>query len=234
MYLTHPLEQERLLHGLIRICRVVETNDQGQVKVVDHQLQSPWLSCAQLRGADNISWNPLDKDEQVLVVCPSGDLAQGIVVAALYQNKFALPHHNMQQQSMHFKDGSSVLYDREQHSYVLDVKQDQALIQLHSDDRIALDAQKNVHIQAEQESVQVQAQQQITLQAEQKIEFVVGGSRMTLTPEGISIQADAIKVASQQDMTLTAQGQAQLTSQGEATLKASGDMIVKGATVNIN
>ena len=115
-------EIERLLHGLVRICTVTEHGDGGKVKVTDGALNSTWLDRAVGRAGENCDWQPLDINEQVIVLCPSGDFAQGIIIASLYQDAHPANSDDLEEERKTFKDGSVVSYNRESHRYLIDVK----------------------------------------------------------------------------------------------------------------
>lgn len=121
-------EIERLLHGLVRICTVSEHGTNGQVKVSDGELNSTWLVRAVDRAGDNRSWVPLDIGEQVVVLCPSGDFAQGIIIASLYQQRHPAPSSELNEECKVFRDGSAVRYDRNKHRYLIDIKGDDATV----------------------------------------------------------------------------------------------------------
>ena len=110
-------ELNRRMAGLVRFCKVLElgTNDYlGRVKVSDGELQSTWLAHVMSRAAHNIHWQPLDVGEYVVVLCPNGDFAQGVIVGSLYQGAFPAPNDNLEQTQRRFKDGTCFTFDREQ------------------------------------------------------------------------------------------------------------------------
>jgi len=115
-------EVERLLHGLVRICTVTEHGDGGKVKVTDGELNSTWLDRGVSRAGENCDWNPLDINEQVVVLCPSGDFAQGIIICSLYQEAHPANADDLEEERKTFKDGSVVSYNRESHRYLIDIK----------------------------------------------------------------------------------------------------------------
>ncbi len=125
-------ELERLLHGLVRIGTVEELGEGGQVKVSSGELLSAWLHRSVMRAGDNQDWQPLDIGEQVIVLCPSGDFAQGIIIGSLYQEAHPAPSANLDETKKAFKDGTTISYDREKHLYNIDVKGDDATLNITS------------------------------------------------------------------------------------------------------
>ena len=108
-------ELNRRMAGLVRFCKVIELGKDenlGRVRVSDGQLTSGWLVQAVPRAADNNSWQPLDINEYVVVICPNGDFAQGVIVGSLYQSAFSPPNDNPDIASKHYKDGSVISFDR--------------------------------------------------------------------------------------------------------------------------
>ncbi|WP_337843569.1 phage baseplate assembly protein V [Rheinheimera sp.] len=115
-YSFEMAEITRRLAGLIRFCQVSEVGteeNQGKVKVTDGQLASTWLSTLQGDAAENIDWRPLDVGAYVVVLCPSGDFAQGVIIGSLYQSAFAPPSTSLEVTARRYKDGSVFSYDRE-------------------------------------------------------------------------------------------------------------------------
>jgi phage baseplate assembly protein V len=197
MFPSTPIELQRQIQGLIRIAVITEVNAEGQVKVKQGELESPWLRCLHLRSAETISWQPLDVDEQVLLLCPNGVLEQALVLGTLYQEQFPAPSDNLNQQQLQFQDGSSILYDREAHLYQIHIAQDEAQLNLLSDDQIGLKAKKNMRLEVEEEKLQLQAKQGLSLQ---------------------SVDAE-IALTAKTDVEVGAEGQVSLAAQGEMVLE---------------
>lgn len=102
----------RRLESLIRL---------GTVAAVDHAaarcvVQSgklttkplPWLT---LRAGDTRTWNPPTVGEQVLLLCPSGEPASGIVLAGLYAIGKPSPSASAAEHVTTYPDGARIAYD---------------------------------------------------------------------------------------------------------------------------
>lgn len=78
-------EGDRRLANVVRIGTIQSVDTAGPTAVVDFgDIKSPPLQIGQLRaGALSFWWVPT-AGEQVLVACPSGDIAQGVVVASIF------------------------------------------------------------------------------------------------------------------------------------------------------
>ncbi|SHO57762.1 phage baseplate assembly protein V [Vibrio quintilis] len=157
-------ELERQLHGLIRLCTVTELGNGGQVKVQDGELNSTWLDRAVDRAGENRAWHPLDVGEQVVVLCPSGDLTMGIIIASLYQDQHPAPSSNEDLESKVFKDGSVISYDRKSHQYLIDIKGADATVDVISAGTLNIKTSKNIQVQTSADA-KVSAQGNVNVSA---------------------------------------------------------------------
>ena len=67
----------------------------------------PWLT--KKAGIERTWWTP-DVGEQVLMVSPFGDMAQAVVIPALYQAAFPPPSNNINQVAVVFEDDDGTQY----------------------------------------------------------------------------------------------------------------------------
>jgi len=70
----------------------------------------PWLA-GRASGAKR-RWDPPEVGEQVAVISPGGDLAQGLVLPGVYQSNAAAPSASADKDRTVYGDGTSVEYDR--------------------------------------------------------------------------------------------------------------------------
>jgi phage baseplate assembly protein V len=111
----------RRLANIIRI---------GQIFTIDYNLAKarvriggletdflPWINSNS--GANN-SWNPPEIDEQVMILSPSGELNQGVILPSLYRNNS--PQNSSTIKSINFADGSKVSFDKATGNLDLDIK----------------------------------------------------------------------------------------------------------------
>lgn len=112
----------RLIENLIRLGTVAEV-DHGslpdkrpaRVRVQSGELLTGWLPWAALRAGTTRDWDPPTVGEQVLVLSPSGQTAQGIAITGLFS---ALIPANGDRAGLHrrtYPDGAVVEYDSEAH-----------------------------------------------------------------------------------------------------------------------
>ncbi len=111
-------ELDRRLANIIKIGRVQSvdlTQTLPKVRVRISELVTAWLPFLTLRAGNDTHWWPIQLEEQVLVVSPSGDLSQGIVIGSVFQNQF--PPGSMSEHMIRtdYSDGAIVEYDKENH-----------------------------------------------------------------------------------------------------------------------
>lgn len=145
----------------------------------------PWTTTR--AGFDGEWWAP-EVDEQVLVIAPSGNLTQGIIVGSLYRGPLTfdaakdgitprdpIPGDTETHRRI-YKDGSSVTYDRNSHSLSMVVKS-------------APDATKEISA---------------TITADQSIVLTAGTTQITINQDG------AVDIAAQ-DNDITISGNIKVT-----------------------
>lgn len=112
----------RLIENLIRLGTIAEV-DHGslqdkrpaRVRVQSGDLLTGWLPWAALRAGTTRDWDPPTVGEQVLVLSPSGQTAQGIAITGLFS---ALIPANGDRAGLHrrtYPDGAVVEYDSAAH-----------------------------------------------------------------------------------------------------------------------
>ena len=72
----------------------------------------PWLAG---RAGGDIEWWAPEIGEQVLVLAPSGELANGVVLAGLYSQARPAPAASSDVHLVRYLDGAEIEYDREAH-----------------------------------------------------------------------------------------------------------------------
>ncbi len=111
-------ELNRRLANMVKVGRIQSVDlTQGlpKVRVQMGELTSAWLPFLTQRAGDDTHWWPIALEEQVVVLSPSGDLSQGIVIGALFQHQF--PPSSMSENVVRteYSDGAVVEYDKESH-----------------------------------------------------------------------------------------------------------------------
>ncbi|WP_267382231.1 MULTISPECIES: phage baseplate assembly protein V [unclassified Sphingomonas] len=114
--MADPADIQRLVGDLARIGvvqSVDQTNATARVAIGDLLTGDiPWVAARV--GATRV-WSPPSVGEQVLVLCPEGDTAAGLIVGSLSSD--ANPHAGSDSSSVIvFADGASIDYDPEAHA----------------------------------------------------------------------------------------------------------------------
>ena len=73
-----------------------------------------WLPFLAARAGGDVSWWPPEIGEQVVVLAPSGELSQGVVLGALYSDAHPAPAA-ADRHRVEYADGAVIEYDREAH-----------------------------------------------------------------------------------------------------------------------
>jgi phage baseplate assembly protein V len=111
-------ELHRRLANMIRFGCVVATDYGGavpRVKVATGELETAWLPLITPRaGKDSSTWL-LDIDEQVVVLSPSGELAQGVVLGSMHQQRFPSLADSVDQHCTQYRDGAIINYNNKIH-----------------------------------------------------------------------------------------------------------------------
>lgn len=108
-------EANRRIANLICFGTVKEVDySKGIAKIEIGELVTAWLPWVAGRAGGNISSSPLEVDEQVVVLSPSGEMNQGVVLPALHQNRFPA-NANKDKHTMTYADGCVLEYDRAAH-----------------------------------------------------------------------------------------------------------------------
>lgn len=121
---THPelSESERRSAGAIEVGKVQEVdyaNARVRVLVGDEDddeghLITGWLPMPGARSRNDSDWHPLEVGEGVLVVSPSGELQNGVVIpAGLYNEDNPAPGNKAGLWRRLFQDGGEIQYDRD-------------------------------------------------------------------------------------------------------------------------
>lgn len=105
-------DQARRMAAMIREGVVSDRRQDGMVRVDMGDLTTDWLPQAGARVGDDVVWWPLDIGEQVIVLSPSGDSRNGLVIGGSFSDKKAAPSENLDRMVVRFRDGTEVFYDR--------------------------------------------------------------------------------------------------------------------------
>lgn len=111
------------LSNIIRIGTIFEIHYQtAKARVKIGELETDFLSWANANSGSNNSWNPPEIDEQVIVLSPSGDLSQAVILPSLYKNNASDSDQNVK--SIIYQDGSKISFNLASGTLDLDLKGD--------------------------------------------------------------------------------------------------------------
>lgn len=109
-------ELKRRLDNILRKGKIEEADYAlARVRVKSGDIVTDWLPWFTQRAGLDISWWPPTKGEQVMILSPSGDLAQGAVLPALFQSVHPACGDRSTVSRHTYKDGAVIEYDEEAH-----------------------------------------------------------------------------------------------------------------------
>ncbi|NJB67212.1 phage baseplate assembly protein V [Desulfobaculum xiamenense] len=109
-------DMERRLASLIRFGTVAEADyGAARVRVAMGGAVSDWLPWLTLRAGNDRTWWAPEVGEQVLVLSPSGEPAQGVVLGSIFQAAHPAPAVVPTVDRRVYADGAVIEYDREAH-----------------------------------------------------------------------------------------------------------------------
>ncbi len=111
-------ELYRRLSNVVKLGRVAAIDYSGaipRVRVRIAPLTTAWLPLMSLRAGPDKSWWPVEIDEQVVVLSPTGELNQGVVLGAISQQQFPAAGDSINEHRMTYADGAVIEYDRASH-----------------------------------------------------------------------------------------------------------------------
>lgn len=106
----------RLLENLVRLGTIAAVDEAAaRVKVKTGELTTAWLPWLTPRAGADREWNPPTVGEQVILLSPSGQLANGVAICGLFSD---LIPANGDRAALHrttYRDGAVIEYDSAAH-----------------------------------------------------------------------------------------------------------------------
>lgn len=113
---------DRRLANIISFGAVEDLDEaNAQVRVRAGEILTDWLPWVTLRAGEDRTWWAPEPGEQVVILAPSGELAQAVVLPAIYQDAHPAPANVRTVHRLEYADGTFIEYDREAHHYKLSV-----------------------------------------------------------------------------------------------------------------
>lgn len=122
-------ELERKLENLARLGAVCAVDaGAARCRVQSGSLQTAWLPWLTRRAGSDSDWWAPSIGEQVLVLSPGGDPAQGLVLPAVYSTEHPAPESDPGVRRVTFEDGSTIAYNNAAHVLHADLVGDAVLV----------------------------------------------------------------------------------------------------------
>lgn len=114
--MTDSATLHRLLENLIRFGTVAEVQFKPpRVKVRSGGILTSWLPWMASRAGDDQEWDPPTVNEQVVLLSPSGQLANGVAVTGLFSDAIAANGDRAGLHRRTYRDGAVIEYDSVAH-----------------------------------------------------------------------------------------------------------------------
>jgi len=182
--------------------------DKARVKVKVGDWLTTWLPWLTNRASNDVNWQALEIDEQVMVFSPCGDTAQGVVLGSVYQQT----QHQLvsdiaveDRQNIHrikYQDGTVIEYDRAKHKLKADVNGDVEMNVNGFDDS---EAKGNLQVTVK-ENADVNVGKNMTAIVTENVVITAGKSASVTASDNIEIKAKAIVLDASADITIKAGG----------------------------
>ncbi|WP_319778445.1 phage baseplate assembly protein V [Maridesulfovibrio sp.] len=106
----------RKLENTLRIGKICEADyGKARLRVELGEVTTGWLPWITTRAGNDISWWAPELGEQVMVLSPGGDLAQGVVLPAIYQTASPACADRPTIDRITYEDGAIIEYDKAAH-----------------------------------------------------------------------------------------------------------------------
>lgn len=114
--MTDYAELARLIENLIRIGTIADVDlVKARVRVQTGDLLTGWLPWQAARAGADREWDPPTIDEQVLLLSPSGQLANGVAITGLFSDARPANGDRAKLHRRTYSDGAVVEYDSQAH-----------------------------------------------------------------------------------------------------------------------
>ncbi|WP_299307806.1 phage baseplate assembly protein V [uncultured Croceicoccus sp.] len=117
-----PFDEEPIdTAALLRVGTIAAVDlEAGLVKVAIGEIRTAPIPFSAGRQGKTRIWSPPSIGEQVLLLCPGGDIAQGIALGAIAQNAFPLAGDTLRE-LIAFDDGAQLSYDPQAHTLAFEL-----------------------------------------------------------------------------------------------------------------
>lgn len=114
--MTDYAELARLIENLIRIGTIAEVDlVKARVRVQTGDLLTGWLPWPAARAGDDREWDPPTVNEQVVLLSPSGQLANGVAILGVFSDAHPANGDRAKLHRRTYSDGAVIEYDSHAH-----------------------------------------------------------------------------------------------------------------------
>lgn len=120
MYGMNTAELARRLDNIVRF-GVIEQTDfttdpiQPRVRVRTGEILTAWIPVSAQRANTDAEHDPVQVGEHVILLAPSGELAQAVVVGKLFSTDYPSPDLNPNNHRRKYRDGAVIEYNSKTH-----------------------------------------------------------------------------------------------------------------------
>ena len=194
-------EEQRRHSCTVRLGRVlaVRTGD-ARARVGIGEITTGWLPWLSPRAGTDSIWHAPEKDEQVVVFSPSGDLAQGVILTGIYSSAMPAPSSNANVRIEKYADGATVSYDRALHKRTVALPPTGTHTVSVEKARATQDREEFLFeippatISLKKDKIEVSVSPAKLSLEEDKILIELGASKIELTPAGVKIEGTKVEL----------------------------------------
>ena len=119
------IEMQRKIANLITIGTIRDVDHKAaKVRIQIGETVTEWQPWLVARAGGDVSWWSPEIGEQVVVLSPSGDFCQSIIIPSLYQTSVPPPSDTSMIHRTVYKDGAQIDYNRKTHTLDINLPQD--------------------------------------------------------------------------------------------------------------
>lgn len=120
MYGMNTAELARRLDNIVRFGVIDQTDFtsdpvQPRVRVKTGDILTAWIPISAVRANSDAEHDPVQIGEHVILLAPSGELAQAVVVGKLFSNDHPSPDLNPDNHRRKYRDGAVIEYNSKTH-----------------------------------------------------------------------------------------------------------------------
>lgn len=114
---------ERRTANQIRFGTVLAVDHaKARVRIKSGEIESTWLPWSTGRASSaKRRWDPPEVGEQVVMLAPTGDLRQALVLSGVFQQSAGAPNASPDKDTTVYGDGTTIEYDRASHTLLADL-----------------------------------------------------------------------------------------------------------------